>query len=96
MSVVMYGRLWRRLSKPNLEKCLREVVVAYGKEGDETTGMPPNLETISQFKTQQKEAQVGFYIVKQAFIFAKYPIMGQVLYCGVARMGLPKELVWQS
>jgi len=34
-------------------------------------------------KPQQKEALVGVYIVKQAFIFAKYPIMGQALKYGV-------------
>jgi hypothetical protein len=42
-------------------------------------------------KPQQKEALVGVYIVKQAFIFAKYPIMGQALYWG-AWLGLLPDM----
>ena len=68
---------------PNINKSKRHIK---DKVSPTTKGYPAFQKLSHNPQSQQKEARIGLYIGKQAFIFAKYLIMGQALYSGVAWM----------
>jgi hypothetical protein len=83
LSSMERGELWRdRYMGLLLSEYVQDV--GAGKPNTKTRDTSIVLKEPSHSsKPQQKEARTGRYLEKQASDFAKYPIMGQTLKCGV-------------